>query len=155
MHFSHNTTAAASQIYFQVATSSPVRPSPLPLLAPFSPPSRSSSSSFLFTIIFTSPSPSSPSSFPHPSSPYVYGELFSAAWQRPLPRGKKNKGQKKKEKKGRREPWQSAGARAPRQEPKLVSASQHVELACLGHSQMVLQLPLCPPSLSKQRTETN
>lgn len=43
----------------------------------------------------------------------------------------------------------------PRQEPKLVSASQHVELACLGHSQMVLQLPLCPPSLSKQRTETN
>lgn len=59
------------------------------------------------------------------------------------------------QKKKKKEAAESAGARAPRQEPKLVSASQHVELACLGHSQMVLQLPLCPPSLSKQRTETN
>ncbi|TNN74227.1 hypothetical protein EYF80_015470 [Liparis tanakae] len=59
--------------------------------------------------------------------------LATQAWQRPLPHAKQP----------------SAGARAPRLEPKLVSASQHVELACLGHSQMVLQLPLCPPSLTK------
>ncbi|CAF90225.1 unnamed protein product, partial [Tetraodon nigroviridis] len=76
---------------------------------------------------------------PLPPSSLLVWEPFLAAWQRPAPS---------------REAAACRGP-GPRQEPKLVSASQHVELGCLGHSQMVLQLPLCPPSLNKQRTETN